>query len=87
MGGTTLTRATSLLEDPASATNDRHGSVASVSSAHSKALELQSSFSPAELLTIGLVAPKGNIIQSAGDTMSLALDLPPALEVNVSPDL
>jgi hypothetical protein len=76
MGGTIFARATILLEDPAATTNGGHGWATSVLFAHSAILELQPSFSPVELLTIGLIAPRGNIIQLAGDTKSIALDLP-----------
>ena len=77
MGGTIRARASTLMEDRTSVTNFGHGWTASVLSVYSVTLELQSSFSPAKLLTIGLIAPMGNIIQPAGDTKSTALDLPP----------
>ena len=67
MGGTTTACATSLLADPLAAIRD-HGWAASVYSAHQAAMEL---------LTIGLIAPMGNINQSDGDTKSVVTYPPP----------
>ena len=36
---------------------------------------------------MSIVAPSGNIITSAGDTASVALDLPPPLAMDVTPSL
>jgi len=76
MGGTTTAREASLSADPLT-TNRDQGWVASVFLAHQAAVELQASFTIPELLTIGPIAPRGNIIQSVGDTRSVVTDLPP----------
>ena len=86
MGGTTTTWAATLLADPY-VVNDIYAWAASLFEAHSAALALQSSFTGPKLHTISLVAPRGNIIQSAGDLGSFALALTPALDVDVTPAL
>ena len=48
---------------------------------------LHASFSGPEMHTISLVAPRGNIIQSAGDSASTALALTPTMVVEVTPAL
>jgi len=86
MGGTTTARAATLLEDPPAA----RGSFAwarSLCKAHEEALELQSSFTDKELQLISLAAPRGCVIQSPGDPSSVALDLPPTLDLNITPAL
>ena len=66
MGGNTTARAASLLADPPAARLD-HSWIASVYAAQREALELQASFSPHDLHTINLIAPRGNLIRCASD--------------------
>ena len=77
MRGTTTTKSIALLEDP-SATKDlgQDGAII-VTSAHAEAITLHASFTPQELLTVSLVAPRGNIINSSGDTSSIRRISPP----------
>ncbi len=50
-------------------------------------MALQASFTLLELQTVSLVAPRVDIITSAGDTASVATDLPPPLAMDVTPPL
>ena len=86
MGGTTTARAAILLDDPAAAIGT-HAWASSLGATHKDALELLISFSIPKLHTISLVAPRGSIILSAGDPTSTCRDLPPTLDVEVSPTL
>ncbi len=86
MGGTTTTRAATLLTDP-SYVSGTHAWAASIAAAHMEALEQQASFTGPELRIVSLVAPTGNIIQSAGDPSSIALALTPTLDVEATPTL
>ncbi len=48
---------------------------------------MQDSFSPAELHTTVLIAPRGNIILSPGDPTSVTTDLPSIIEIDVVPEV
>ena len=61
--------------------------VIDVSKAHADAVALNALFTLPELQTVSLVAPCGNIITSAGDTASVATDLPLPLALDVTPAL
>jgi len=51
--------------------------------AHKEALELHASFTGLELHIVSLVAPRGNIIQFAGDLSSNAIALTPTLDLEI----
>ena len=76
MGGNATARAATLLADPPAAKLDQIWA-ASVHAEHQEALELQASFTPQDLHTINLVAPRGNILRCVGDLRTIATDLPP----------
>jgi hypothetical protein len=75
MGGNTTARVATLLADPPTSKLDQSWA-ASVHAAHHEALEMQASFTPQDLHTINLIAPRGNIIRCAGDPRVVATDLP-----------
>ena len=78
-----MARAPTLLADPETA-SETYAWVAYLTATHREAMDLQDSFTGLELHTIFLVAPRGNIIQSAGDPTSTALTLTPTLDVEVT---
>ncbi len=86
IGGTTTARAAILIADLETA-SDTFAWAAYLMVAHRKALDLQTFFTSPELYTISLVAPRGNIIQFAGDPSSTAPALTPILDVDVTPAL
>jgi len=86
MGGTTTARAATLLADPAGISSS-HAWDASLMVAHREALELHVSFTGPELHTVSLMAPRGNIIQTAGDPSSTDIALTPTLNVEIMPSL
>ena len=55
--------------------------------AHMEAVELHASFAGPELHTFSLVAPRGNIIQYAGDPSSTVIALTPTMDVEIMPAL
>ena len=65
--------------------NDRWATC--VCDAHSKVLQLQRSSTVAEHGTANLIAPRRNIIVSAGDPSSIAHDIPPMAHTDVTPSL
>ena len=86
IGGPTTARAAALMADPLATKRD-HTWATCVFAAHQAALELQASFTPPELLTLGLIAPRGSLIPFARDTWSVVMDLPPSLYVEFTPSL
>jgi len=85
-GGTTSAPVATLLDYHATVIGTRAWA-SSLGTVHMNALELQNSFTGPELHTISLVAPKGNLILFAGDPTSTSRDLPPTLDVEVTPTL
>jgi len=85
MGDTTTTKTIAILEDPSAAKELGQDWVINVISAHAEAIAMHASFNPHELLTMSLFAPRGNIITLAGDTSSMATDLPPPPDPDVTP--
>ena len=75
MGGMTTSMAIALLEDPLASRELGQDWAISVTSTHAEAIALHASFTPQKLLTMSIVAPRGNIITSTGDTSSVATDL------------
>jgi hypothetical protein len=61
MGGPTTVSDAVLLQDPEVVAGTMDWAF-TVSSAHKAAISLQESFTPSELHTISLIAPRGNII-------------------------
>jgi hypothetical protein len=86
MGGSTNREIATTLNNPEAARATKDWAHA-VCRAHEEAKQLQFSFSPAELYTADLIAPKENIIFSAGDPTSMVLDLPATIETKVMPEL
>jgi hypothetical protein len=58
-----------------------------VCEAHKQAKLNQDSFTVEELYTADLAAPRGNLIFSAGDPLSVVEDLSPTIETDVIPIL
>ena len=86
MGGTTTARAATLLADPMQASGT-YAWASFLSAAHQEAMDLQASFTGSGLHTISLSAPRGNIVQSAGDPSSTTPALTSTLDVEVTPAL
>ena len=84
MGGTTTTRAATFLADPSDVSGTQAWA-ASLTATHREALEVHASFTGPYMHTVSLVAPKDNIIQSAGDPFSIALALTPTLDFEATP--
>jgi len=80
------TKTIALLEDPSASKELGQDWAINATSAHAEAIALHASFTPQELLTVSLVAPRGNIITS-GDTSSVATVKPPPMDVDVTPTL
>ena len=86
MGGTTTARAAALLADLA-VFSSSHVWTANLMVTHREALELHASFTGPDLHTVSLVAPRGNIIHSAGDPSSTIIALTPTMNVEIMPAL
>jgi len=86
MGGSTNHSVASMMVNPVQAFATHQWDVF-VCNAHVDALSLQQSFTVAEHATANLMAPRRNIITTAGDPSSGAQDLPPTIHADVKPPL
>jgi len=86
MGGSTNRAIVTALQDP-TATTLMGGWAYHVCIAHNEAKRTQDSFTPPQRHTTDLMAPRGNIIFSAGDPTSMVEDRTPTIETEVVPDL
>ncbi len=85
---TTLGRSTNRavaagLQNPTEAVNSMEWAK-HVCEAHMQAKLNHDSFTAEELYTTDLAAPRGNLIFSAGDPLSVVEDLPPTIEIRMS---